>query len=83
MHNHIYSLFVTVDKILPEFGTPKAYFKCVCGSELTIDEGLAIINAAQPTLAGGRLELVRVYDESEVEEVAVGEYRVKSAAAKA
>ena len=41
------------------------------------------MKAAQPTLAGGRLALVRVYDESEIEEVALGEYRVKSAAAKA
>ncbi len=41
------------------------------------------IEAAQHTLAGGRLELVRVFDESEVEEVSPGEYRVKPAAAKA
>jgi hypothetical protein len=41
------------------------------------------MNAARPPLAGGRLELVRVYDESEVVEVAVGEYQLKSAVAKA
>ncbi len=28
--------------------------------------------------AGGRLKLVRVYEESEVEEVSVGEYRLKN-----
>lgn len=28
--------------------------------------------------AGGRLKLMRVYDESEVEEVSVGEYRLKN-----
>jgi hypothetical protein len=31
----------------------------------------------------GRLELVRVFDESEVEEVAVGEYQLKAAATNA
>ena len=53
------------------------------GLAVECDGGRQIYAAAEHTLAGGRLQLVRVYDESEVEEVAVGEYQVKSAAAKA
>lgn len=41
------------------------------------------LEAAQRALADGRLKLVRIFDESEVEEVALGEYRVKNATAKA
>ena len=44
---------------------------------------IAQLEAAEHTLAGGRLQLVRVFDESEVEETGVGEYQIKSAAAKA
>jgi len=47
MHKHIYSLLVTVERFMPELGTPKAYFKCACGSKLSSEEGLAIINAAE------------------------------------
>jgi hypothetical protein len=47
MHEHIYSLNVTVERFMPELGTPKAFYKCACGSELSSDEGLAVINAAQ------------------------------------
>ncbi len=35
-------------------------------------------HAAQHALAGGRLALVAVYDASEVEEIAPGEYRLKN-----
>jgi hypothetical protein len=48
MHKHSYSLFITVDRLLPELGTPIACFECACGSKLSSEEGLAIINAAQP-----------------------------------
>jgi hypothetical protein len=50
MHKHSYSLFVTIERLIPEPGTPKAFYKCDCGSELSSGEGLAIINAAQPVL---------------------------------
>ncbi len=44
VHKHEYSLFISVDRVLPELGTPRAYYKCSCGSELSCDEGLHIIN---------------------------------------
>ena len=51
MHEHIYSLFVTVERTVPELGIPKAWFECSCGETLESYEGLAIINAAQPLRA--------------------------------
>ena len=50
MHEHIYSLFVTVERTVPELGIPKAWFECACGETLESYEGLARINAAQPRL---------------------------------
>lgn len=50
MHKHSYSLFVTVERLLPELGTPKVFYKCACGSELSSVEGLVIINAAQQSV---------------------------------
>jgi hypothetical protein len=52
MHEHIFVLFVTVERTVPELGTPKAWFECSCGETLESYEGLAIINAAQPSGAG-------------------------------
>lgn len=58
------------------------FFKAKKHLEFALDY-LHDIEAAEHTLAGGRLQLVRVFDESEVEETGVGEYQIKSAAAKA
>ena len=63
---------------------------CVCGEKLSAvivdsaeyDVAIVVDNehkcpAAELKPAGARFELVRVYDESEVEEVGVGDYRLK------
>jgi hypothetical protein len=58
----------------------------LCGFRVSRGRGSQIalfVVAAANKACTGRLELVRVFDESEVEEVAVGEYQVKSAATNA
>lgn len=63
----------------------KATYFCIVEKEthegshnfLIPDTDVDMVNTAQPSTQAGDLKLVRVYEESEVEEVAVGEYRLK------